>query len=908
VSTAHPPRLAAALLARCVPPGPIGDAILGDLYEAYLARAFPPDRRDGPPQVVATLWYWGQVPRIGGRYLFRRTLFRGLYRRLTAPSAQAAYSPPRGSMMHDIARDTRLTLRSFRRNPGFAAATMLVLGIGIGAVSLMFSTYNTVVLQPLPFPDPDRLVWIWSTLPGTSDIPGANRNSTSYDDYVDYRQSTDAFQSLGSVMVFNGRWLLTGKDQARQVTGFIVSANLFATLGVPPALGRSFIAADELRGQQDVVILSHGLWTNWFGADPTVVGQTVNMNGGPVEIVGVMPAGFDFPAGADAWFPLQRSAGYASGRGNNNFFAIGRLRDGETMQQAQAQMDVVAANIAATYPDTKAGWGVELQSLHDRFFGPAGASILLLMGIIALVPLVACANVASLFMARALTRRSEFASRLALGAARPRLVRQLVTESLVMALGGGAVGLALAYGGGEALRRFAPAALPRLDAIGIDGNVMAFTLLAALLTVPLFGVIPALRSTDVDIAEALKVGGRGGSGGRQRGRSGLVVAQVALSLVLMLASGLLLRGYLGLQAQDLGFRTSNLLYSQVSLPSFKYDGNEAGVDAAWKDLLTRMKSAPGVTAVGAIDRQPLGGLGPTNSVWASQRPPASAAEKITVTRRWVSDGLFDAMGIPVIAGRAFSSEDEQAGQQVIIVNEALARRFFPDENPVGQTLVLDWDVPRDMTVVGVVGDVLEQGPGQDAFPIFYLPLWWSSPTSMWVLARTLGTAPDFADRFRETVRAVDPDIPEAPMRSMEDRLSSTLFQPRFRSTLVAVFALVSLILSAIGLYGVLAYFVRQQAHELGVRLALGATGEGVATLVMKKGLSLVALGLIMGLAGGVVGARALVDRGWLPGVSPYDPVTYGGVAACLAIVGFAACAAPALRALRIDPAEVMRAE
>jgi putative ABC transport system permease protein len=804
--------------------------------------------------------------------------------------------------MGDFSRDVRLALRSFRRSPGFAAATILVLGIGIGAISLMFSTYNTVVLRPLPYPAPDRLIWIWAT------APSGSRNSLSYDDYTDYRDGAEAFQSLGAVGVFSQRRLLTSTGDPEQVTGYDVSASLFPTLGIAPALGRSFVADEEQRGEPEVLMLSHGLWASRYGADPGVVGRTITVDGRSMTVAGVMPADFDFPAGTDIWSPLQRSAGYAQGRGNNNFFAIGRLREGVTIQQAQAQTAMVAAGIAATYPDSKAGWGVELQTLHERYFGPAGASILLLMGIIALVPLVACANVASLFMARAISRRTELAARLTLGAARSRLVRQLLTESLVVALAGGVVGLALAYAGGVALRHFAPVALPRLDAIRVDGTVMGFTLLAALLTVPLFGVLPALRSTDVDIAETLKSGGgRGASEHRLMGRRVLVIAQVALSMTLLLTSGLLLRGYLTLQAEDPGFRTRDVVYTRVVLPPFKYQRDDA-VETVWDDVIDHLRAIPGILTVGAVDRQPMSGRGPWNEVWAAQRPPVSAADKEGATRRFVSDGFFASMGIPVLGGRLFGREDRAAGLPVTVVNQALARRFFPDEDPVGQTLIVDWGSGVPLTIVGVVADVREQGLGTDAPPIFYLPSWFSPRLEMFVTARTQNARIDIARAWKATIRALDPDIPVEPIRTIEDRLSTSLFEPKFRSALVAVFALVSLFLSAIGLYGVLSYFVRQHARDLGIRLALGATGSRVARLAVARGMALVGWGVVAGLVGGIVGARVIASRGWLPGVGLYDPTTYVGAAVCLALAGFCACAAPAWRALRIDPAEIMRGE
>lgn len=803
--------------------------------------------------------------------------------------------------MQDIARDVRFAIRSMGRSPGFAAATILVLGIGIGAISLMFSTYNTVVLRPLPYPAPDRLAWVWET------VPNGRQNSISYDDYVDYRDGTDAFESMGAFYVFGQGWLLTGLGEAQSVSGSVVSANLFSTLGIAPALGRPFLAEEELRGEEsDVVILSHGFWASRFGADSSVVGRTISLDGRPVVVVGIMPAGFDFPAGTEAWAPLQQAAGYASGRGNNNFYAVGRLRDGTSLDMAQERMAAVAANIAAAYPDVKSGWGVQLQDLHEVFFGSAGTTILLLMGIIALVPLVACANVASLFMARAISRRTEIASRLALGAARSRLVRQLLTESFVMAAGGALVGLALAFAGGEALRRLAPAALPRLDEIGVDGNVMLFTLIAAILTIPLFAVIPALHSTDMDVAATLKTGGeRGTSGRRVTARSALVVAQVALSLMLMLASGLLLRGYLSLQADDPGYRAGNLVLTRVALPAFKYEAAEQ-VEQAWDEVMLRVRGIPGVVAVGAVDYPPPRGIGPYNSVWASQRPPASAADRQGATRRFATGGFFHVMGIAVRAGRVFEPEDEQAGQPVVIINEALARQFFPNEDPLGQTLVLEW--PVDLTVVGVVADIKEQGPGTTTFPTFYLPAWLSPRLSLFVLARTNGAPLGVAGALRGALRAVEPDIPDAPVQTMEDRLSASLFQPKFRSALVAAFALISLVLSAIGLYGVLAYYVRRHGHELGIRLALGATGGEAARLVLTRGLVLTLWGIVIGLAAGIAAMRFVLGRGWLSGIDLFDPLTYAGVSLGLIVVAVIACALPAFRALRLDPREVMRSE
>jgi putative ABC transport system permease protein len=807
--------------------------------------------------------------------------------------------------LSEIWGDTRFAVRSFRRAPGFAIAAVLVLGIGIGAVSLMFSTFNSVVLQPLPFEQPDRLVWVW----GTSErMP---RNTIAYPDYVDYRDGTDAFESLAAVM-FRRTRVVTGGDGAERVITYPVSANLFTALGISPELGRVFLPEEEETGQDGVAILSHGFWERRYAGDPGVIGSTITLDGMPAEVVGVMPArfvlpvGYTYPAGADVWFPLQRNAGYARGRANNNFAVLGRLREGVSLGQAQAQMDVVARNIADSYPEVKAGIGVTLVPLHERFFGSAREALLMLAGIISLVPLVACANVASLFVARAVSRRTELASRLALGASRARLVRQLLSEGIVVALAGGVVGLAIAFAGGEALRVFAPGALPRLGTIAIDGTVLSVTLAVSILMVPLFGLAPAIRGSDMRIAETLKVGGGRGSSGRGwRFRSILVVAQVALCLMLMLASGLFVRSFANLQSVDPGFQTESVLSINALLPDFKYESREE-IEQVWGDVHRRLQAVPGVRTVGFVDNLPLGAEGPKYYVWAAARPPASAAERVPATRRGASQGYFDALGIQLLAGRHFEPTERWSGPGgATVINEALARQFFPGEDPLGKTLVLDWDRPVDLEVIGVTADIHEVGPGSDPIATFYVPVRWYYD----MLSVVIGTEGDplaLVGAVRHAIKQVDEDVTLSSIQTMQDRLSDTLFQPRFRSAVVGIFALVTLILSSIGLYGVLAYFVREHSHEISVRLVLGAGMGGVARLVLARGLALVAGGIIIGLVGALVGTRLIESV--LFGIGATDPITFCGVSLCLVAVTLVACLVPTLRAVRLDPVEVMKAE
>jgi len=780
---------------------------------------------------------------------------------------------------------------------------VLVLGIGVGAVSLIFSTLNTVVLQPLPFREPGRLVWLWSL------TPSGAQNSTSFLDYQDFRDGTNAFESSAAYMLFSQAQILAGGDEPQRVNVYRVTANLFSTLGTAPQIGRAFRPDEEQTGEDQVAILSQPFWQRRYGGDPAAVGSRLVLDGQTVEIVGGMPRGFDYPAGTDVWLPVQRAAGYATGRGNNNFFVLGRLRDGVSIEQAQAQLDGVARSIADAYPDSKQGWGVRVVSLHERYFGSARASILTLMAIVSLVPLVACANVASLFLARALGRRAELATRLALGASRGQLIRQLITESLVVALAGGAVGLVLAYQGGGVLRVLAPAALPRLDAFRVDGTVLAFTLIVSLMLVPLFGILPALRGTDIGIAEELRVGSGRVVGERRSGvRRTLVVAQVALSVILLFESGLLLKSFLNLQRVDAGFQPDSLLSFQAQLPIYRYE-SPSQLKQAWDAVRQRIGALPGVRAVGAIDRLPFVGRGPWNEVWAKERPPASIASASGATRRFATEGFFAAMGIALRAGRVFEPADGRGDVLVTVINEALAREFFPGEDPVGRSLMLPWDdPPLDLRVVGVTADVSELGAGADPTPTFYLPVGLTRQPTLSMLVRTTGEPLALAAVVRQALREVDPDIPMSQVTTMSARFASTLTQPRFRVTMVASFALVSLVLSAIGLYGVLEYFVRQRSREIGIRLALGAGRGTVRRLVLAQGMRLVAWGCAIGAVAGLAGARAISSQDWLFEVGSADPVMLAGVIISLVLVALIACLVPAHRAARMNPAEVMRAE
>jgi len=801
--------------------------------------------------------------------------------------------------MKDFWKDMRFAGRLFVRTPGFTFASVLVLAIGIGAVTVMFSTLNSVVLQPLPYEKPEQLAWMWGTNEANP------RNSVSAINYWDYRDEADAFESLAAALIFSPRVILTGDDEPERILSTQISYNLFPTLGVSPQVGRSFLLEEEQTGAADVVIVSDGFWRRRYGGDPGIVGQPITLNGAPFEVVGVLPPGFDFRPGVELWFPMQRETGFTQGRGNNNFSLFGRLDAGVSIEQAQAQLDIIAQRLEVSYPETNDGWGVTLESMHEVFFGGARASLLIMLGLVGFVLLIACANVASLSLARAMSRTTEVAVRFSLGAARSRVIRQLLTESMLVALAGGAGGLAVAFLGIAALKTWGPANLPRLDTVGIDATVLAFAFVVSVTASLLFGVIPALRSTKLSLSETLKVGGtRGTSHGRAGFRNALVVTQVALSLMLMAASGLLVRSYLRLQGVDAGFNAEHLLRAEIQLPTWRYQAPEE-IASAWTQLHERLLAMPGVVSVGAVDQVPIRSGGTWNVVYPVERPPTNAAERARfgAQRRFVSDDYFDALGIPILTGRAFESTDRAGDAGVLIINATMAERWFPGENPLGKELFV-WG--QNWQVVGVAADIREFGLASDFSPVFYMASRQVTPDRMQLLIRSTGEPLELASGLRRTVWDFDGAIPISGLETMEARISGSLAQPRFRMMLVGLFAGMALILASTGLYGILAFFVRQRIHELGIRVALGAAPRNVISVVLRRGLMLVGLGIGIGLAGGFAGGRVM--QSLLFDVAPTDVLTFGGVSLCLAVVGLVACIVPAWRAMKVDPQEVLRVE
>jgi putative ABC transport system permease protein len=885
-----PPALARVLV-RLLLPTEIRDEMEGDLLEGYqqVAARFGSWR--------ATLWYGAQLLSI--RPFALRSSLKAKHARSGYRTHKVNTMSDFSSSVFDSLGDLRYAFRGFLRSPLHAVMTVAILAVGIGAVTLMFSALNASVLRPLPYPDGEELMWVWKTSERVS------RNSLSWDDYLDYRDGVEAFEEAGAIGVFYSRHLLTGGEGAERLRSQIVTASLFSTLGASPALGRFFSPEEEVEGGPQVTILDNGYWQSAFGGDPGVVGTILSLDGEPTEIIGVAPAGFEFRSPVDLWMPVRAGAGYATGRENNNFYMVGRLQDGASIQQAQSQMDAVALQIQEANPES-AGWSHRLQPLHETFFGNMRPILLILMGIVSLVPLVACANVASLTLARASTRSTELATRFALGAGRGRVIRQLMVENLVLAAIGGILGVGIASVGGGFLRSFGPASIPRLDEIGVDATVALFAMGVSLFLVPLFGILPALRGTAFNLAQTLRDGGgRGGSDGRGGARRALVIAQVALSMMLLVTSALFLRSFLITQSVDPGFETKSILTAGIQLPAHKYETSEE-MSLSWSQTLARLEAVPGVVNVAAADWLPVvSGGGPWNWLSRPDRPLPNDEPQLAATRKFVTEDYFSTLGLTLLAGRAFTADDQVGTPDVIILSEPLVEVLFPGEDPLGKVVTF-WGPPFE--VVGVAPDLAEAGLGVAlSRPTFFVANSQYPQQNMSLIVRVSGQDPAAAaPAIRAALLETDPDIAVTGVQTMEAGISGSLSEPRFQTFLVGAFAVVGLLLAAFGLYGVLAYLVAQRQHEIGIRMAIGAEGRNVLGLIFRQGMTMVLAGAILGLIGG--GVASVLLQGLLSGISPADPVAMLGSTGVLVIVAMVASLIPATRAVRTDPLKALRSE
>jgi putative ABC transport system permease protein len=829
--------------------------------------------------------------------------------RLMADDVKAARSR-RGSLRPElIAADVRYAFRTLRGNPGFAIVVLLTLALGIGANAAIFSVVNAVLLRPLPYRDADRLMVIWGDLrrPGLNDIPA------SAGEYVDYRDRNRLLEQVAAydTVGFN----LTGGAEPERVDGAVVTTTFFSLLGASAQIGRTFIPAEDQPGRDRVVVLSHALWTRRFNANPSIVGQTIPVDGRPAQVVGVMPAAFEFPDRTiEIWKPFLLDADALSdnNRGSHGYTALARLKAGVSRQQAQTDLNAVTATFKLDHPGNyRNGFGATLRPLQEEIVGDTGRPLLVLLAAVGVVLLIASANVANLLLARAASRRKEIALRTALGASRGRLVRQLITESVLVSLIGGLLGLGLATWGVNLLLASAPDSIPRLHEVGVDARVAAFTALVSLATGLVFGLVPALRASRAPLNDALKEGGRG-SGGGAHGFAGraLVVSEVALSLVLLIAAGLLIHSFTRLQDVAPGFDTSRLLTFRISLPESRYTTFEKG-QSFFDELFSNVRRNPGVRAAAAINAMPFSGSGGSRTFHVEGREEKRPEDQPEEQLRIVTEGYFDAMGIPIVAGREFTERDSLNRPRVAVVNDALARKHWPHESPIGRRVSFSTDEPHWYEIVGVAGNIKHRALDAADRPELYVPYrqplfsgWTVRP--MYVVVRTAGDPPSNVATIRREVARLDRDQPISDVRTMDERIGRSLSGRRFNMVLLALFAGLALTLAAVGIYGIVAYSVTERTHEIGVRVALGAQRRDVIAMVVGQGMTMAATGTAIGVAAAAALARLMSSL--LFGVSAVDPATFVAIPALLIGVALAACYVPARRATRVDPLQTLRAE
>jgi len=801
-------------------------------------------------------------------------------------------------------QDLRYGLRMLAKNPGFTIVAVLALALGIGANSAIFSVVNTVLLRPLPYDDPDRLIVVRETK-----LPQFPEFSIAPGNFLDWQKQNTVFSQLEAYR--GNTYNLTGTGEPERLRGTRVTTGLFPMLGVKPAQGRNFLAEEDKPGSGNVALISYGLWQRRFGGDANIIGQQLKLNDRSHTVIGIMPPGFQFPdRNVDLWAPMAFTDQERQVHGGHYISTLGRLKPGVNLEQALAEMKNIAQQLERQYPGSNAGWSVKLIPMLEFGVRDVKPALLVLLGAVACVLLIACANVANLLLARAATRQKEVAVRTALGAGRWRIVRQLLTESVLLALVGGVAGLLLGWGGMKLLLRLAPQGLPRIQDVTIDGRALGFTLLITLLTGVIFGLVPALQASRPDLNETLKDGGRGGTGGvhRQRIRNLLVIAEVALALVLLVGAGLMMKSFARLQQVDPGFDPKNALVAAIDLPGSKYPDNQQRL-AFYNQLIQQLSALPGVQAVGATQSLPLGGDYVLGFV-IQGRPPAAPGQDRSTNYYSVTTDYFKAAGMTLLRGRLFTERDTLGATNVAIINEAMAKRYFPNEDPIGQRIHVTQGPETFREIVGIVSDTKQYGLDQDTPVQTYTPyLQMPFSNSMVVVVRTAGDPLSLSAAVRSQVLSIDKQQPVASIRALEQILYNSLANQRFSMLLFGVFAAVAMVLAAVGIYGVMAYAVTQRTHEIGIRMALGASQSKVLKLVIKQGMLLVLIGVTLGLAAAFTLSILLTSFSTLLyGIKPTDPTTYAGISLLLASVALAACYIPARRATKVDPMIALRYE
>ena len=809
--------------------------------------------------------------------------------------------------MGDLLRDLRLAFRQALKSPGFTLTAVITLALGIGAATMIFSMVDAVLLRPLPFHEQERLLTVW----GEVEQRNQRYAEVSIQDFTDWRERNQVFSDLALVTTNDNDVALTGGAEPLHVRVRLTSDNLFAVLGARPLLGRTFLPGQEDKPGTAVVLLSHGFWQRQFASDPGAVGRQVLLDGEPHTIVGVMPPEFRYPADIDLWTTLSGIYAVPGLRDLRIFHGVGRLKPGVTLEQAREDMDRISAQLERERPVANQGYSAWLAPIIEEILGDTRPALILMLGAVALLLLIACANVAGLLLARAASRQKETAVRTALGARRGRLVRQLLTESLLLAALASALGLALAWAGLRILGSLGAADIPRLDEVGFDARVVAFSVLAGLVTAALFGLAPALQTARPNLTAALKEGGKSSAGSRtSRLRSLLVAGEVALALVILVMAGLVIRSFVELQRTDLGFRPDNVLTFRLTLYGQKYPEPHRWA-TLFRTVLERVEALPGVEDAGVVLLRPLSGpIGWDYDFTLEGQSQTEQATNPTSNHERVSPGYFRTMGIPLVAGRDFTWSDTETSQPVIIVNQSTAERFWPGQDPIGKRLRFGRFAQTGrpwMTIVGVVGDARYREI-EAVRPDLYVPFLQDPHWAMDVVLRTKSDPMTLARPVTDVVRSIDPGLPVANLTTMEREIGDSVARPRLRTLILALFAGLALVLAAVGLYGIIAYSVAQRGHEIGIRMALGADRRQVLGLILRQGLGLT----LAGLAAGLAGAVAVVATGWLGdllyNVKPTDVFTFAVVPLLLIAVALLASLLPARRATRVDPLVVLRAE
>ncbi|HLM55649.1 MAG TPA: ABC transporter permease [Pyrinomonadaceae bacterium] len=821
--------------------------------------------------------------------------------------AIAPGAPRRLSMLGDLGQDLRYGLRGLLKNPGFTAVAVIALALGIGANSAIFSVVNTILLRPLPYKDPERLVTVWEEAAKS----GYPRDTPAAGNYVDWRDQNQVFEGMAALA--DESFNLTGSGEPERIDGRRVSASFFPLMGVEPRVGRAFLPEEDQPGATRVVVLSHGLWQRRFGGDVRITGQPVTLNGETYTVVGVMPQGFQFPdREAQLWVPIAFTPQQAANRNRHYLRVVARTKPGVSVEQAQAEMSNIATRLQQQYPQSNAGLGAVVVPLHEYLVGDIRPALLVLLGAVGFVLLVACANVANLLLARAAARQKEIALRVALGASRLRLIRQFLTESLLLSAVGGVVGLLLSVWGVNVLKAFIPATISQAGDISIDGRVLGFTLLVSLLTGLVFGLAPAAQASKFNLNETLKEGGRdtasGARGNRIRGL--LVVAEVAVSLVLLIGAGLLINSFLRLRSVNPGFSTENLLTMGVVLPQQKYT-DAARRAAFYAEMLRRVEALPGVKSAAVTNWIPLIKQGDSITVGIDGRPDPGPGKRPSVVTRVVSPRYPDTMGIRLLSGRHFNEQDRADSLNVALISETMARKFWPGEDALGKRFTPgsptstnpdDW-----ITVIGVVNDVKQMELTAEPKPQMYLSYnqaGFFAPRHL--VVKTEVEPRSLASSVRSVVWEIDRDQPVSNISTMEEVLSESIARQRFSMLLLGVFAGLALLLAAVGIYGVMSYSIAQRTREIGIRMALGAQKRDVLRLAVGQGLKLVLVGVAVGLVASLVLTRVMTSL--LFGVGANDPATLAVISVFLIGVALFASYLPARRATKVDPLVALRYE